>query len=67
MPSDVITNLVKKQLDTMPKWSFESNWVDGKGAMLPTYTAPNSKRYVMIPNEEDLKTASKRINDLINE
>lgn len=67
IPSEVITSLVKNQIDTMASWKFNTISVDGKGAMLPTYTAPNSKRYVMIPNEEDVLSASLKIKRVINE
>lgn len=66
IPREVITTYVKQQLDTMQEWTFESQWVDGKGASLNTHTAPKYKRYVMIPNEEDLKKAREKINNIIN-
>ncbi len=65
IPKEVITEFVKDQLNSMDKWTFEKQWVDGKGASLPTYTAPQFKRYVMIPNEEDVKKASEKIKQVL--
>lgn len=66
IPSEVITTFVKYQLDTMNDWDIESQWINGKNASLPTYTSPNSKRYVMIPNEEDIIRANKTIKSTLN-
>ena len=63
---DLITNFIKDQLDTKASWNFESITIDGKGAMLPTFTAPKNKRYVMIPNEEDIISAHEKINEIYN-
>lgn len=67
IPREVITAYVKEQLDTMPTWTFETQWVDGQGASLPTHTAPKYKRYVMIPYEDDVKDASMKIKTIISE
>lgn len=64
---EVITAYVKEQLNTMSNWTFETQWVDGKGASLNTHTAPQYKRYVMIPNEEDVTIASQRIKKIMND
>ena len=66
IPKEVITEFVKDQLNNMDKWTFETQWVDGKGASLPTYTAPQYKRYVMIPYEEDVEEASNKIKEVLN-
>lgn len=66
IPREVITAFVKDQLDTMPKWTFETQWVDGKGASMNTHTAPAYKRYVMIPYEEDVKQASAKIKEVLS-
>lgn len=65
IPKELITIFVKDQIDNMDSWSFESIRVDGKNAMLPTYTAKNTKRYVMIPYEDDIKMAHDKINETI--
>ena len=48
----------------MPTWTFTTQTVDGRGASLPTYTAPKYKRYVMIPYEDDVRKASINIKSL---
>ncbi len=65
IPREVITEYVKKQLNDGKSWTFTSQWVDGKGASLNTHTAPQYKRYVMIPYEEDVEEASAKIKELI--
>ena len=62
----VITAFVKEQLETMDTWTFETQWVDGKGASLPTHTAPKYKRYVMIPYEEDVEKSSLKMKSVLS-
>lgn len=66
IPKEVITAFVKEQLDSGDSWTFESQWVNGKGASLNTHTSPKYKRYVMIPNEDEVEEASNKIKNLIN-
>ncbi|MGN1337097.1 MAG: LCP family protein [Candidatus Coprovivens sp.] len=66
IPKEVITLYVKDQLENMSTWTFTSYKVDGSNASLPTHTAPKSKRYVMIPYEEDVNEAHNKITKLIN-
>ena len=66
IPREVITDFVKEQLDTMPTWKFETQWVNGEGASMNTYTAPSYKLYVMIPYEEDVKRASTKIKEVLS-
>lgn len=61
IPSSLITDLVKRQIDDMSGWKFLSNSVSGSDALSATYTAPNSKRYVMIPYERDVSGAHEKI------
>lgn len=61
IPSSLITDLVKRQIDDMSGWKFLSNSVSGSDASSATYTAPNSKRYVMIPYERDVSGAHEKI------
>ncbi len=65
IPKEVVTEFVKYQLDSMPTWTFESQTVDGKGAMLPTHTAPKYKRSVIIPDQETVDKASYKIKELM--
>ena len=66
IPKGLITQAVKTQLDDMSEWKIESQSVSGSDASKPTRTAPNSKRYVMIPYEKDVNNASAKIKSLIN-
>ena len=66
IPREVISLYVKAQLNTMATWHFESISVDGSSASLPTHTAPEYRRYVMIPYEDDVKQASEKINEIYN-
>ncbi len=65
IPKEVISEFVKDQVNDMDKWTIEKQTVDGKGASLPTYTAPKYKRYVMIPYEEDVQKASTKIKEVL--
>lgn len=65
IPKEVVTSLVKMQLDDMSTWKFTSQTVSGSDASLPTHTAPSKKRYVMIPYEKDVKRATKTINETL--
>lgn len=66
IPKEVIQAYVKEQLENGDKWTFKTQWVNGKGASLNTHTSPKYRRYVMIPNEEDVKEASEKIKNIIN-
>ncbi|MCH5167775.1 MAG: LCP family protein [Erysipelotrichales bacterium] len=66
IPKILITDLVKMQIDDMSGWTFISNSVSGSDASSATYTAPNSKRYVMVPYEKDVKDAHDKIISVLN-
>lgn len=65
MPRSVISKYVKMQLDDMASWKFISQSVDGKGLMTATYTAPKSKRYVMVPNESSVEKARNKMKEVL--
>lgn len=67
IPSELITMVVKNQLEKMTMWSIESQSVDGTGLMTKTFTAPKSKVYVMVPNQETVNQARKKIIAVMNE
>lgn len=66
IPKEFITEYVKKQLNDGKQWTFESQSVNGKDASLHTHTSPKYKRYVMIPNEDEVSAASEKIKELMN-
>ena len=52
-----ISKLVKLQLNKMPKWKVDSLSVNGTGASRTTYSTPNQKLSVMIPDQSTVDTA----------
>lgn len=65
LSTDEITSLVKLQLDSMPSWTIETYNVTGSDASSYTYSYPNQKLYVMIPKEETVETAKKKIDEVL--
>ncbi len=60
-----ITNLVKMQLDKNIDWNIESISLDGKGSMMPTYSMGQRRLYVMIPDNDSVEDATKKIDKLL--
>ena len=58
---DDITSLVKMQLGDMAEWNIQSYSVVGEGKLSKTYTIPDKKLYVMIPDEGSVEHAKKLI------
>ena len=58
---DDISSLVKMQLGDMAEWNVQSFAVVGTGKNSYTYTMPDSKHYVMIPDEASVEHAKKLI------
>lgn len=65
LPSNVITNYARMQIDDMSPWTITTQWVNGGDAYLPTHTAPNSKPYVMTQDQESLTKARNAIDALM--
>jgi len=67
IPKEFITLLIKHQLEEMPSWTIESQSLDGYGASGKTYSMPGyDNLYVMIPYEDTIISASKKINEILN-
>lgn len=64
IPKDVITSLIKYQIDKMPSWKIESQAVDGTGASKQTYSMPGMNLDVMEPNYDTVTKAADRISEL---
>ncbi len=64
IPKDVITNLIKYQIDKMPSWKIESQAVDGYNSSKQTYSMPGSELYVMEPDYNSVNKAANRIIEL---
>ena len=62
MSEDDISAIVKMQLKDMSGWNIESNSIKGKGAMMETYSMPGRKLSSVIPDEESVVEAQKKIN-----
>lgn len=61
MSAEEIYALVKGQLANPGAWSIETYSVTGTGGSETTYSTPNTKCYVMIPNEDDVQEAKEKI------
>lgn len=58
---DEISEIVKEQLETMPKWTITTNSLIGTGDYQPTYSMGKQKLYVMLPDETSVKEANQKI------
>ncbi len=65
MSQSQIAALVRMQLNDMSTWSVSSISVDGTGASKTTFTVPNKRAYVMIPDENTVQAAKDRIAEVI--
>ncbi len=61
MPHEKIAALVRMQLGDMAQWEVTSLSVDGTGASKTTYTVPEKKAYVMVPDEATVQLAKDSI------
>ena len=66
MNMNSITSLVKKQIDSMPKWNIISQSVNGTDSQQFTYSYPGQELYVMIPDMTTVETAKTKINEVLN-
>lgn len=62
---DEIAALVQFQLDQNPSWTIEQFMVDGTGEQLMCAELGNTA-YVMVPNQETVKTAIQKINTVLD-
>lgn len=62
---DEIAALVQFQLDQNPSWTIEQFMVDGTGEQLMCAELGNAA-YVMVPNQETVKTAIQKINTVLD-
>ncbi len=61
-----LTSLIKKQIDTMPKWEFINQSVNGSDSMQKTYFSPSQQLYVMVPDMNTVTEATNKINEVLN-
>lgn len=65
MTSEEIYTLVRQQLAAPSAWNVETYSVTGSGDSCTTYTSPNTRCYVMIPNQADVDTAKQKIQAIL--
>lgn len=63
--SDEISKLVKMQINDMSKWEITQFSVNGTGKLAYTYSIPNQKAYVMVPDQSTVDEAKQKINEMM--
>ena len=66
MSQGTITSFVKKELLSHRDWQIENQILNGLDAYKYTYTYRNKELYVMLPDDNIVKEAKAKINNLIN-
>ena len=66
IPKELITMLIKQQLEDMSSWEIISQQVTGHGSYAQTYSMPGRELYVMIPDTNSVNTAVTKIKEVIN-
>lgn len=61
-----ILNYIKFELNDLSKYEITTVQLDGEGAMLETYSYPNQKLWVMLPDESTISNAKTAIQELLN-
>ena len=67
IPESLIKQYIKNQIENNTKWQIEKQVVTGSGKMDITYSMPGRNLYVMIPNMESVKKATKNIEKTLSE
>ena len=63
--TDEIGSLVKQQLNDMGDWDISTYSVDGTGSSEYTYSIPNQRAYVMIPDETTISEAKLKLQEIL--
>lgn len=66
IPKDYVTLLIKKQISNMKNWNIISQSVTGDYLSAECYSLPGTEVIVMEPNMESVKTAKKKIEEVLN-
>ena len=66
MPSSDIEKLVKMQLDDMAEWKITTYAVTGSNGSETTYSSPNHKAYVMIPNDKSVAEGANKLKKVLD-
>ena len=66
IPKELITLLIKQQLEDMSSWKIEKQTLIGYDGFNKTYSWPNQDLYVMIPDTNSVNDAVKKIDEIYN-
>lgn len=61
MSSEDMAELVRMQLDDNVEWTITTYGIFGEGTSKTTFSVPNQRAYVMIPDEESVEFAQKLV------
>lgn len=68
IPTNMVTDFIKYQLDKMPNWDVQSISVSGSDSYDYTYSyGTKQKLYVMVPYQNDVLNAIQKINEVLDE
>ena len=65
MPKELLASLILHQLAEKPDWDIETYYVTGSGGSEYTYSIPNSRAYVMIPNDEEVAEGGRLLRETL--
>jgi LCP family protein required for cell wall assembly len=66
LPYDTMSSLVRDQLNDGKSWDIEKYHVVGTGEKQTTYSMPNFRAYVMVPDENSVNQAKEYLNQIEN-
>ena len=66
LPKELITLLIKQQLEDMSSWTIEKQTLSGYDGSNYTYSWPNQLLYVMIPDTKSVENAITKIDKVLN-
>ena len=66
MPKELLASLIMHQLAEKPDWEIETYYVTGSGSHEYTYSIPNSRAYVMIPNDAEVEEGTRLLKETLN-
>lgn len=64
--NEFVTLLIKEQLENIEKWNIEKQTLTGYGSSNYTYSMPNQKLYVMVPDNNSINNAVNKIKEYYN-
>ena len=67
IPKELITLLIKQQLENMKSWEIEKQTLIGYDGANQTYSWPGQQLYVMIPDENSVNSAITKINEVLTD